>query len=223
MILWLKYLHIFIDIKPKIHCLATGIRRVVPLTDDIWPFLRKINHGLFRKFSNRQDPVLICKKVWGGHSRGHLHTVVRARWASIQWFGTEQTHYFDVIMGTMASQITSLAIVYSIVYSGTYQRKHQSSASLAFVWGIHRWPVNSPHKGPVTRKMFPFDDVIVYCVIHEWQRLWCSIQYCLSPLGKFVYTYYGKVNGCKNFSGWMFQRNCISTVCGFVSHDYGNP
>ena len=40
------------------------------------------------------------------------------------------------------------------------QRKHQSSASLAFVWGIHRWPVNFPHKGPVTRKMFPFDDVI---------------------------------------------------------------
>ena len=41
------------------------------------------------------------------------------------------------------------------------QRKHQSSASLAFVRGIHRWPVNSPHKWPVTRKMFPFDDVIV--------------------------------------------------------------
>ena len=41
------------------------------------------------------------------------------------------------------------------------QRKHQSSASLAFVRGIHRWPVNSPHKRPVTRKMFPFDDIIM--------------------------------------------------------------
>ena len=41
------------------------------------------------------------------------------------------------------------------------QRKHQSSASLAFVQGIHRGPVNSPHKWPVTRKMFPFDDVIM--------------------------------------------------------------
>ena len=40
-------------------------------------------------------------------------------------------------------------------------KKNQSSASLAFVWGIHRWLVNSPHKGPVTRKMFPFDDVIM--------------------------------------------------------------
>ena len=38
---------------------------------------------------------------------------------------------------------------------------HQSSASLAFVWGIHRWPLHSPHKWPVTRKMLPFDDVIV--------------------------------------------------------------
>ena len=39
-------------------------------------------------------------------------------------------------MGTMASQITSLTIVYSVVYSGADQRKHESSASLAFVWGI---------------------------------------------------------------------------------------
>ena len=61
----------------------------------------------------------------------------------------------------MASQITSLTIVYSTVYSGADQRKHQSSASLAFVRGIHRLPVNSPHKWPVTRKMFPLDDVII--------------------------------------------------------------
>ena len=46
-------------------------------------------------------------------------------------------------------------------YSDVNQRKHQSSASLAFVRGIHRGPVNSPHKWPVTRKMFPFDDVIM--------------------------------------------------------------
>ena len=65
-------------------------------------------------------------------------------------------------MSAMASQITSLTIVYSTVYSGADQRKHQSSASLAFVRGIHRGPVNSPHKGRVTWKMFPFDDVIMY-------------------------------------------------------------
>ena len=53
-------------------------------------------------------------------------------------------------------------VVYLTVYSGADQRKHQSSASLAFVKGIHRSPVNSPQKGPVTRKMFPFDDVIMW-------------------------------------------------------------
>ena len=72
-------------------------------------------------------------------------------------------HYGDVIMDAIASQITSLTIVYSIVYSDADHRKHQSSASLAFVWGIHRGPVNSPHKWSVTRKMFPFHDVIRYC------------------------------------------------------------
>ena len=46
-------------------------------------------------------------------------------------------------------------------------QNHQSSTSLAFVWGIHRWPVNSPHKGPVTRKMFPFDDVIMFTKVNE--------------------------------------------------------
>ena len=70
-------------------------------------------------------------------------------------------HFNDAIMGKIASQITSLTIVYSTVYSDADQGKHQSSASLAFVRGIHRGPVNSPHKGPVTRKMFPFDDVIM--------------------------------------------------------------
>ena len=70
-------------------------------------------------------------------------------------------HYDDVTMGTIASLITSLTIVYATVYTDVDQRKHQSSASLAFVWRIHRRPVNSPHKWPVTRKMFPFDDVIM--------------------------------------------------------------
>ena len=74
---------------------------------------------------------------------------------------SRQRHYNDVIMGSMASQIISLTVVYSTVYSGADQRKHQSSASLSFVWGVHRWPVNSPHKWPVTRKMFSFHDVIM--------------------------------------------------------------
>ena len=78
-------------------------------------------------------------------------------------------HYNDVIMSPIASQITSLPIVYSTVYSGTDQRKHQSSTSLAFVRGIHRGPVNSPHKWTVTRKIFPFDAVIMSWII--WRKV----------------------------------------------------
>ena len=66
----------------------------------------------------------------------------------------ETKHYNDVIMSVMASQITGVSTVSSNVGSGANQRKHQSSASLAFVREIHRWPVNFPHKRSVTRKIF---------------------------------------------------------------------
>ena len=70
-------------------------------------------------------------------------------------------HFSDVIMGEMASQINGVSSVYSTVCSGADRRKHQSSSLLAFVRGIYRWAMNSLHKGPVTRQMFPFDDVIM--------------------------------------------------------------
>ena len=95
-------------------------------------------------------------------------------------------HYADVIMVEMASQITSLAIVYSIVFSDADQRKHQSSASLAFVRGIHRGPVNSPHKWTVTRKMFPFDDVIMQTNIIILRSCW--IIYTLWKLSPSAYS-----------------------------------
>ena len=90
---------------------------------------------------------------------------------SHQW--VPNVHYYDVIMGAIASQNTSLTIVYSNVYLGADQRKHESSGSLAFVQGIHRGPVNSPHKWPVTRKMFPFDwrhHVIQLRTSRDWFR-----------------------------------------------------
>ena len=64
-------------------------------------------------------------------------------------------------MTAMASQITSLTIVYSNFFHGQIKESIKAPASLAFVRGIHRWPMNSPHKGPVTRKIFQFDDVIM--------------------------------------------------------------
>ena len=90
-----------------------------------------------------------------------------------------EIHYNDVIMSAVASQITSLTIVYSAFYWGTDERNHQSSTPLAFVRGIHRWPVNSTHKGPVTRKMFPFDDIIMSCSAILQQllfELWFNIR-----------------------------------------------
>ena len=100
---------------------------------------------------------VISDSRYGGHPKG-------------------KSHYCDVLMGATASRITSLTIVYSsvssqitsltIVYlsvsSGTDQRKHQSSASLAFVRGIHRWLVNSPRKGSVIGKSIPFYNVIMH-------------------------------------------------------------
>ena len=84
-------------------------------------------------------------------------------------------HYSDIIMSAMASQTTGVSIVYATVCSGADQRKHQSSAPLAFVRGIHRSPVNSPHQGPVTRKIFPFDDVIMkFVILCVWYFLRCS-------------------------------------------------
>ena len=104
-------------------------------------------------------------------------------------------HYDDVIMGAMTSQITSLTIVYSTVYSDTDQRKHQSPASLAFVRGIHRGPVNSPHKWPVTRNCFSFDDVIM------------SLKLCIlcCPIWR-LYTEDRDMSWCQLCRQWWYHR-----------------
>ena len=97
-------------------------------------------------------------------------------------------------MSTMASQITSVSIVYTTVCSGTDQRKHQSSASLAFVRGIHWWLVNSPHKGPVTWEMFPFGKcfpfpcVYIYVCVCVYIQLgiWRDIGWVLGSTHKWI-------------------------------------
>ena len=83
-------------------------------------------------------------------------------------------HYSDVRRGAIGCQIISPTIVNSTVYSGADRRKHQSSASLALVREIHQWLVNSPHKGPVTRKMFPFDDVIMNGLAIETRKVYIA-------------------------------------------------
>ena len=127
----------------------------------------------------------------------------------------QSSHYRDVIMSTMASQITSFMLVYSTVYSRVDQRKYQlrvtgfwegnspvtgefpaqrasdaenvsiwwrhHAASLAFVGGIPRWPVDSPHKGSVTQKMFLFDDVIMFIVCSPSELKWALTEYFRHP------------------------------------------
>ena len=84
-------------------------------------------------------------------------------------------------MSAITSQVTGVSIIYSTTCSGTYQ----SSASLAFVRGIHRWPVNSPHKRPVTRKIFPFDDVIM--TTHEIPKYTTTLRGVINLLqGTFL-------------------------------------
>ena len=87
--------------------------------------------------------------------------ILRKNSLTSSFSSVKKIHHSDIIMGRTASQFTSVSIVYSIVCSEADQRKHQSSVSLAFVRGIHWWPVNSPHKGPVMQKIFPFDDIIM--------------------------------------------------------------
>ena len=96
-------------------------------------------------------------------------------------------HYSDVIMGAIASQISNLMIVYSTVYSDVDQRKHQSSASLAFVWGSHRGPVNSRRKWPVTQKMFPFDDVAMYRSTLSLSQGWLLHHDDVTTWERFLY------------------------------------
>ena len=85
-------------------------------------------------------------------------------------------HYNHVTMTAMASQITGVSSVCSTLGSAMDQRRHQSSASLAFVRGIHPWLVNFPHKRPVTRKMFPLDDIFMPRLGRPvmWQVLSCA-------------------------------------------------
>ena len=105
--------------------------------------------------------------------------------------GLSENHYNDVRKGTMASQITSLTIVCSTVYSAAYQRKHQSSSSVAFVGGILRWLVNSPHKWSVTRKMSPFDDVTMHDMVCVLWFLVYQVGLCSSLLSlKLINTVY---------------------------------
>ena len=124
----------------------------------------------------------------------------------------------------MTSQINGLTIVYSTAYSGSDQRKHQSSASLAFGQGIHRWPVNSPHKWPAMRKMFPFDDVMMMqmqlrmflssVAISLWWRFWEKIFVTILQVHITTTRLKIRKNGINVHNLSLLQQSTLSqTIC----------
>ena len=155
----------------------------------VWPCFG-VNSGVFTYF------IPCCCTDIGNHMIMIALTPVDEAW----YTGKSTCHYSDILVGEMAFQITSLTIVYSTVYSGADQRKHQNSASLAFVYGIHRWQVKSSHKWPVTRKMFPFDDVIIVQntskpSLQRYLSMLCEMYLYDHPYAEFRLGYLLKYNG----------------------------
>ena len=145
-----------------------------------------------------------------------LHITMHRKY-HLFWYATNHhNHYSDVIMSTMTSQISSLTIVYLSFYSNTDQRKHQSSASLAFVWGIHRSPVNSPHKWPVTRKMFPFNDVIITNIFYLAEGHGKVIASCIFLCGMYF------THPCANFYSNLANLSLKWWYRGVINYIHAN-
>ena len=150
------------DPLAQIHMYSSWYQKCLSKKDFVM-LIRQIISSLYMIHMDVFDNRALCKTnhwLFTFEVSWDYVTFLRSFFNDVKIIDSQWNHEY-VIMGTMVSQITSLTIVYLIVYSDAGQTKHQSSASLAFVRGIHRWPVNSPHKGPVTRKVFPFDDVTI--------------------------------------------------------------
>ena len=159
--------------KKKVHYVIAFYKK-----DNVWKDIPVYVDSVFERMAG----LLVTKWMISWTNSPGVVTCWSAR--EVGFVGTEKlAHYCGVIMGAVASEITSLTIVYSTVYSDADQRKHQSSVSLAFVWGIHLGSVNSPHKWLVTRKMFPFDDVIMRFGVNSNDRRRTLTQHQCWPSG----------------------------------------
>ena len=132
---------------------------------------------------------LSCKKVsmtLSHHNRGLAWCQLCRHWRRDKLSTTcvATIRHSDVIMSAMASQITGVLIVYSTVCSCADQRKHKKYASLAFVRRVHRWPVNSPHKGQVKLKYFHLmTSSWLTTILSSWLILW---ELWLHSMGIFI-------------------------------------
>ena len=121
----------------------------------------------------------------------HDHCSLIYRAALFYAHHAQADHYSDVTMGALASQITSNSTVYLTICSDLHQRNIITPRHWPFGRGIHRWPVNSPHKGPVTRKKLPFDDVIMSGQIWWWEY---------NIFVNMIRILFGKHVPCENFN-----------------------
>ena len=119
-----------------------------------WPVAFSVptcNYHYYQLDAKKQRYVKVDSRYSNFHARKRI-------W-KCPLHSTSLLQHYNVIMGAMVSQITGVSFICSAVCLD--EIKHQSSASLAFVRGIHRWPLDSHHKGPVRWTTFPFDDVIM--------------------------------------------------------------
>ena len=133
-------------------------------------------------------------------------------------FNTTFNHYSDIVMSMMASQITSVSIVCLSICSGADQRKHQSFVALALVRGIHWWPEDSPHKGPLTRKMFPFDHPIM-CGRHPKQCKISQLAYKIHHLSWPTAPLYTPICVKSSDFCWWYQWLSMSEVLSGLTID----
>ena len=127
---------------------------------------------------------------------------------------TPREHYSEVIMGVVASQITGVSIVYSTVWSGVDHRKYQSSASLVFVRGIHRWPVT-----PITRKMFSFDDVIMRPSVSYWYMISSANTNLIAARWLAYWSAMNSIGTNLSKNVWALNLNRVEKVFALIVKD----
>ena len=137
------------------------------------------------------------------------------------WTWIFRLHYIDVIMRAMASQITGVSIVCLTVYSDADQRKHQSSESLVSVRGIRTCQVTSPHKGLVTRKMFPLDDGVMFMSKTNHNDIFPDVGILMGPLS-VILLWHGDAMGRRRSGStlaWV-TACCLTTPSHFLNQSW---
>ena len=167
---WVTHIYASLDLSSLVRVMACRLFGAKPLPKPMFTFCQMVSRTFLMTFPSKFESFHAIKSIWKCRLQNVGHFVLSSmEGLYLNRISIRLTMIFGKVSGLpVLDWLWRLpdhycgVVVYSTVYSGPDQRKRQSTASLAFVRGIHRWPVNYPHKGPVTRRMFPFDDVIMY-------------------------------------------------------------